>query len=149
MQTELKYNGYTAQPSDYECLDGELAAVINLSSKNGALHPNTQAKTILKLCYSHLKMVCIHKGAFGTNYIIYSTQTRKFYWLGSGLDASVWENYKTVNSGQIYNYYSVSCIGNVLMILTITGIQYYIWDISGYKDLGELPELNLQGQIWR
>lgn len=144
MQKELKYNGYTAQPSDYECQDGDLAAVVNLSSVNGALHPTTNPKSILKLCYSHLQLICKHEGAFGTNYIIYSTSYNKFYWLKSDSDASVWANYKAVHSGLIRSYYSVSCVGNVLMIFTASGIKYYIWDISEYKDLGELPELNLQ-----
>ena len=41
MNAELKYNGYTAQPSDYECQDGDLAAVLNLMPEKGALHPVT------------------------------------------------------------------------------------------------------------
>ena len=30
MNKEVKYNGYSAVPFDYECPDGELAVVINL-----------------------------------------------------------------------------------------------------------------------
>ena len=39
MNKELKYNGYSAQPSDYECQDGELAVAINLVPEDGALKP--------------------------------------------------------------------------------------------------------------
>ena len=36
---EIKYNGYSAQPSDYECQDGDLAVAINLIPEDGALKP--------------------------------------------------------------------------------------------------------------
>lgn len=32
MIKDIKYNGYTAQPSDYECSDGQLTTSLNLIS---------------------------------------------------------------------------------------------------------------------
>lgn len=37
MIKEIKYSGYTATPSDYECPDGDLAAAINIIPEEGAL----------------------------------------------------------------------------------------------------------------
>lgn len=144
MNAELKYNGYTAQPSDYECQDGDLAAVLNLMPEKGALHPVSKPKKVLHLCYTHLKLITIHEGAFGTHYIIYSTYFRRFYWLDSNSYAGTWTNYKQVASTVFDTYHNVACIGNVLVILTPTGMKYYVWEITGYKDLGSLPELTMQ-----
>ena len=39
MIKEIKYNGFTAIPSDYECPDGDLAGVMNLIPEDGSLKP--------------------------------------------------------------------------------------------------------------
>ena len=39
MIKEIKYNGYTANPSDYECADGDLALTMGLVQENGAMKP--------------------------------------------------------------------------------------------------------------
>ena len=39
MTNELKYNGYSAEPSDYECTDGDLATSIGLIQEEGAVKP--------------------------------------------------------------------------------------------------------------
>ena len=35
MNKEIKYNGYSTQPSDYECQDGDLAISLNLILEHG------------------------------------------------------------------------------------------------------------------
>ena len=40
MIKEIKYNGYTANPSDYDCPDGDLATSIGTVLEDGALHPS-------------------------------------------------------------------------------------------------------------
>ena len=42
MIKDIKYNGYTAQPSDYECSDGQLATSLNLISEDSQLKPLLQ-----------------------------------------------------------------------------------------------------------
>ena len=39
MNQEIKYSGFSAVPSDYECSDGSLAVSINLLPEDGALQP--------------------------------------------------------------------------------------------------------------
>ena len=39
MNQEIKYSGFSAVPSDYECSDGSLAVSINLLPEGGALKP--------------------------------------------------------------------------------------------------------------
>lgn len=49
MIQEIKYNGFTANPSDYESADGELATAIGLVPEDGALKPVLPPKKILSL----------------------------------------------------------------------------------------------------
>ena len=37
MIKEIKYNGYSANPSDYECADGDLSVAMNLITEDGVL----------------------------------------------------------------------------------------------------------------
>ena len=60
MIKDIKYGGYTAQPSDYECQDGDLASSINLINEDGALHPVAQPK-VLKQLSAQDKVAFIHK----------------------------------------------------------------------------------------
>ena len=72
MIKDIKYGGYTAQPSDYECQDGDLASSINLINEDGALHPVAQPK-VLKQLSAQDKVAFIHKTSSFTHYIIYNS----------------------------------------------------------------------------
>ena len=39
MIKDIKFNGYTAKPGDYECLDGDLSGMVNLVPEDSALKP--------------------------------------------------------------------------------------------------------------
>ena len=39
MIKEIKYNGFTETPSDYESPDGDLASALNLVNEEGAMSP--------------------------------------------------------------------------------------------------------------
>ncbi len=49
MLKEIKYTGFTATPSDYECPDGELDAAINLVPEDAELKPVKQGELIVTL----------------------------------------------------------------------------------------------------
>lgn len=145
MNAELKYNGYTAQPSDYECQDGDLAAVLNLMPEKGALHPVTEAKHVNEFLENE-KVLFIHETKQGDNYIIYNTSTRALSWIAV-------ENYSSSASrtrlSYVYNLAQVTAVGNTLVVLEGSQMSYYLWkpgDYSGgsYQSLGNhLPEVEL------
>lgn len=49
MIKEIKYKGFTATPSDYECPDGELSAAINLVPEDGELKPVVDTENVITL----------------------------------------------------------------------------------------------------
>lgn len=49
MNKEIRYSGYTAQPSDYEALDGQLSLAINLINEDGAITPILGPRHLFKM----------------------------------------------------------------------------------------------------
>lgn len=155
MQKELKFNGYSAQPSDYECQDGDLANVLNLIPKNGSLHPLPQPKEILTLKHSASNVVYAHKTQNYIHYIVWFSQNlNRLYYIDS--DDVNTENpfFTDVNKSQFTSIIQVTSIGNTLLLLTDKGMFYFLWsgDKRTYINLGQhIPELpisfGLQGEM--
>lgn len=155
MQKELKFNGYSAQPSDYECQDGDLANVLNLIPKNGSLHPLPQPKEILTLKHSASNVVYAHKTQNYIHYIVWFSQNlNRLYYIDS--DDVNTENpfFTDVNKSKFTSIIQVTSIGNTLLLLTDKGMFYFVWssDDNTYVNLGKhIPELpisfGLQGEF--
>lgn len=71
MNKDIRYNGYTAVPSDYDSQDGDLAVSVNLIQEDGAIHPIFPAKVMTTLP-TQCKVVCVHDTAQYKHYIIVS-----------------------------------------------------------------------------
>lgn len=136
MIQEVKYNGYSASPSDYECPDGDLADVINLIPEDGALKTISQPKAVMD--YLEKDVLCEHKTSAFTHYIA-TDGSGGLFWL-SPTEAQSAVHIHTFDSALIYQ---VTAIGNTLVALTPNGIFYFLWkaDTQSYLYLGErFPE---------
>lgn len=88
MIKDIRYNGFTAQPSDYECPDGDLEASVNLINEDGMIKPimPAQEKFPLEFTWGDYtgvpdggeptertalldKVLCLHKVGVKTNYL--------------------------------------------------------------------------------
>ena len=157
MIKEIKYGGYTGSPSDYECLDGDLAMSVNMVPEKSALHMVMPPEQLFILPQYH-SVMCLHDMTGNTNYIINDTDAEKLWYLkdsdipaassrplnaagvSSALSANgvVWEygNTRTVNS--------ICPVGNTLVVLASDGVHYILWKNSSYTYLGQkFPELNI------
>lgn len=171
MIKEIQYQGYTTEPSDYECSDGQLATSLNLINEDNQLKPVFQPSEQCQLANTD-KIVYIHETSAYTHYIVQRSAGNTLLWF----DASVvteavtkpvpvetinTELAKTNPSHTLYSFsnktiYSVNGIGNTLVILTSDGMHYFLWKGTndGYLYLGtHLPELplsfGLQGEMVR
>lgn len=169
MTEEIRYKGFTAHGSDYDCSDGELAAVLGLvpDNVNGnggvSLSPVQRAKTLFKLRNADSAVLFAHRGDRFTNYIIIDVS-------GTSLQGSKNNLYRsgrlswTTNGSNLYDLYDlgsdglyqVAALGNTLMLLTTSGVKYFLWEQakSTYKHLGsEIPGISirfgLQGSLER
>jgi hypothetical protein len=156
MIKELKYGGYSASPNDHETLEGDLAVAMNLVPEHHTIRPVLPPKAIAKIpwdAYLGLglarKIVCIHRTSAYTNYIVaiqypnYHGNTSFWYlYTWDGSDSGQLERIGDRSFTQVYK---VEPVGNTLVVLTDTGIHYYLWKSGAYKYLGNhLPELDLQ-----
>lgn len=141
MKQELRFNGYTAQPSDYECQDGDLAAVLNLMPEKGALHPVSEPSEVISLLSDTSTVYFIHTVTSGEKKIISRAGDDDFYWQ----DMESNQRHMLWGTGG-YDCYQVSAIGNTLCILGEYGVAYFLWksDTETYTKLGiGLPEISL------
>lgn len=70
MNQEIKYSGFSAVPSDYECSDGSLAVSINLLPEDGALQPVLSPSVEVQLAAETGSCVYIHETSSFTHYIV-------------------------------------------------------------------------------
>lgn len=145
MNQEIKYSGFSAVPSDYECSDGSLAVSINLLPEDGTLKPiqspsiEWQSKENVGSC------VYIHKNSSYTHYLIRKADSYSFF------DKKTPSTINPIDD--ITGCVNITSLGNTLIFLTESGIRYYLWkEEQGYIFLGtHLPEcplsFGLQGTL--
>lgn len=169
MIKEIQYAGYSTEPSDYECSDGQLTTSLNLINEDNQLKPIFQP-SVQAVLPNKCQVVYIHDTNTFTHYIIKNNDNKKLYWLD---DTTITEaTNKPVSSTIIaellaekklnherYDFsssdiYEINAIGNTLVVLTSKGIHHFLWKgkEEGYLYLGtHLPELpisfGLQGEM--
>ena len=149
MIKDIKFNGYTAQPSDYSCPDGDLSLSLNGIPDNGTFQPVFPPKVVLALADGE-DVVYIHKTTNFTHYIVYTASSGAF----KAINAK--DTTKTYALPAIQKVLQVTAVGNTLVVLAEDGMHYILWkgETEGYLNLGtHLPELpisfGLQGEMVR
>ena len=139
MNKDVKYNGYSAVPSDYECQDGELAMSLNLVPEDGALSPIFPPKEILSLA-SNEHVLLIHAVPGQKNYILKREGANgefALWWLLKS--ASVSDTSSAIKIGEYNGYRDITIIGNTIVIATDSGIKYALWKEDSYRVLSDKP----------
>lgn len=153
MIKELNYGGYTVEPSDYECQDGQLAASLNLLSEDGHLKPLFQPIPESIGLSASQKAVYIHETSSYKHYILLEEKTVS--WINGNADSEP-HSPVTLAAFTELDIYQFNSIGNTLLILCSDGMHYFLWkgEESGYLNLGtSMPECSLsfglQGEMKR
>lgn len=149
MIKDIKFNGYTAQPSDYSCTDGDLSLSLNGIPDNGTFQPVFPPKVALALADGE-DVVYIHKTTNFTHYIVYTASS------GAIKAINAKDTTKTYALPAIQKVLQVTAVGNTLVVLAEDGMHYILWkgETEGYLNLGtHFPELpisfGLQGEMVR
>jgi hypothetical protein len=138
MIKDIKYSGYSAVPSDYECQDGPQSGMLNLIPEDGALKPIFDPKPILN-CNLGGVVKLIHHVPNQDNYIIVrvTSDGHSVYWLKK-TDLYANEN----NAIFIATYSAINdfaIVGNTLAIATDEGLRYLLWKDGAYITLASKP----------
>ncbi len=136
---EIKYNGLTTTPDDYECPDGDLQLGYNVAQDGGALRPLLPPKVIGTLA-SGATAVYIHKMSSLTNYV-YCISGQAYWTPSTGVSVN---SASGTSIGGVTNVVSFSSVGNTLIAVGKTSIYYLLWADGNYTLLGNrLPDLSL------
>lgn len=148
MIKDIKYNGYTAQPSDYECPDGDLASSINLLNEDGYIKNIPQPRNELTIATGHT-LLLIHAVPGQENYIILSGDRKSRFtlaWLKrnpfdeSGPLPST-ADAQTIDAPKPFSQLlDIAIVGNTLAVATAAGLFYILWKDDSYKYLGDRPQ---------
>ena len=149
MIQEIKYNGITTVPSDYECPDGDMSGMINAVIEDGVVRPLCPPTNIYYQPGYAVKY--IHKVNNGerSNYIL--TKGKTLYYEDEK-ETDLEKRIKEITD--IGTSYSIQALGNTLVVIATSGIHYILWSIEeqAYKYLGDhIPHLDisfgLQGHV--
>lgn len=144
MIKEIKYNGFTATPSDYECPDGELSAAINILPEEGEINPILPSSLLFTLPDGY-KVVFIHTNSGYKHYIV--RNGKKLYWIdlpekGTELTEEAFSDQNLLKDYTDDSIYDINAVGNTLIVLSGEGLNYFLWKNTFYKFIGShLPEL--------
>lgn len=136
MNQEIKYSGFSAVPSDYECSDGSLTVSINLLPEDGALKPILAPSEVMQLQDGEV-VKFIHKTSSFTHYIVYSEKSRKI----ASIDKDTTER---IEVGSLYGVSHFNAVGNTLLVFTSGSFYYYLWKSGKYVKLGDhIPDVEV------
>lgn len=153
MIKEIKYTGFSASPSDYECPDGDLAAVLNVVPEEGSLSPVMPPRTLFQLDDGG-NVRFVHETAYIKNYIILYPDNI-ITWRSDKFPEPF--SFGTLDhdfTGR--TIHQINAIGNTLIVLADDGMHYFLWkgyysrppqkedDPKEYRYLGtHYPEIDL------
>lgn len=136
MIQEIRYNGFKANPSDYESTDGELAMSLGVVHEDGALKPVLPPKELFTLDET-TNVVFIHKTSNFTHYIILDENDNSILFTRDGTEKVQVHQF----GGKVK---SVNSLGNTLVVLTASAIHYLLWKGEKYAYLGDhMPEIKI------
>lgn len=140
MNKDVKYNGYSAVPSDYECQDGDLAASINLISEDSQTRPLAQPSVVLKLRDGE-NVLLIHHVPNQNNYIlarrISTDKSVQILWLKT--DDNITDTANATTLIEVDELLDIAAVGNTLILALSDGLKYILWKDGGYSVLGYRP----------
>lgn len=136
MIKEIKYNGFSASPSDYDSLDGDLACSLGIVKEDNAVKPVLPPSTVLSLS-SGQRVISIHRTPTFEHYLVVDDLNR-LYWRTK--DNSLLTPIKDFADKKVMQ---IECIGNTVLVLSDEGIYYALWkaEKEQYTMLGnKIPE---------
>lgn len=134
MISEIKYNGFTASPSDYDCVDGDLALAVNMIPEDGALRPIPAPEVVFTLSEGQ-KVILLHETNAYSHYIIKDSANNLYWRTKDG------NNLTPIADFAGGNITTITAIGNTIVALCEDGMHYILWETSSYKYLGsKIPE---------
>ncbi|MDE6468815.1 MAG: hypothetical protein K2L28_07975, partial [Muribaculaceae bacterium] len=138
MIKEIKYSGYSAQLSDYECQDGDLSASLNLIAEDNQIKTLGQPDIVLGLQKGE-RVLFIHNVPGQKNCILARGRVDnsfEIFWLKKEDNSTVVGNTNEAKHIATMNgLLDVAAIGNTLVFALEEGLKYVLWKDDDYIKL--------------
>ncbi len=139
MKQEVKFQGLSHSPSDYDAQDGELGTCLNLINEDGSLKPvpkpeTTETFTLPKGASIELVHKVTHESTIHSHYIVRKADDT-WYWTEKGGDGT--QNAISLGGFKVN---AVTAVGNILCFVGDSKTLYAYWKDTNYVvfDLSEL-----------
>ncbi len=159
-EKQIPFNGITLTPYSDISPDGQLSDSQNMELYNGALRPSTiKSRALFDMTYymddlrTTFRLLTVHP-------IIVNNNTRNAFILEceEGGYTQIWYAIEVIGEEGTTKWektfakelddnekiLNINYIGNTLCVLTNKALKYLLWKDEEYKDLGVLPELEIQ-----
>lgn len=144
MIKEIKYSGYTAQPSDYEAPDGALALALNIANDDGYISAVNADCVYRSMPDQDFRALFIHRTTTYSNIIVFNTDSHQVYWITEtdALDGVQNIAVSELKAIAVINAADITCTGtgNTLVFASGAGTAYALWRGDNYEFLGARPE---------
>ena len=144
MIKNIRYNGYTAQPSDYDAPDGDLAVALNLINENNSLHPTKLP--VARFNVGADRRVFLHRVGANTNYIAYQPAAGSLAWIGTEADGKFTNERSIETAGSIGKIIDITSVGYIIIVSTDQNIYYIRYNAvkDAYIFLGnKIPDVRI------
>lgn len=149
MIKDIKYNGYTETPSDYDCSDGQLATSFNLICEDGSLVPIAKPKKIFSIPTGY-KVLYIHSANNICNYILRKDDS--LFWIPQDKPDDITPLFSSVPTDADI---TIEAMGFVIYIAfydnaDVADAKYCFWNNDNYTVMASNPPfINIEFDLYR
>jgi hypothetical protein len=140
MEKQISFSGVDLTPYSDISPDGQCSVLHNVELHNGALRPSLLTGEEYTIDSSHTDCRLVHVHATSAfRHLIFLDSYNTIYWADEDTPGSFTR--LTTYSGTNV----IKSVGNTLIALSDSGVQYYLWSNGGYKYIGsKLPEIGIR-----
>jgi hypothetical protein len=134
MEKQISFSGVDLTPYSDISPDGQCSALHNVELHNGALRPSLLAGEEFSISgsYSDSRLVHVHAtSAF--RHLIFLSSNNVIYWADED-SPTTFTRLTTILGTSV-----IKSVGNTLIALSDSGVQYYIWRDGSYRYIGSKP----------
>lgn len=135
MKKDIKYTGYTATPSDYECQDGELDVALNLVNEDGEMVAVEGVQARIELLNNE-ELIYIHIIDSGTKIYLVKQGTSLLWFKEGESERNLIRDFGT-------NAIKCTSNGNILCVYNVGKIEHFLYEKGGYHAYGEDFDVNI------
>lgn len=142
MIKDIKYSGLSTSPSDYDCIDGSLAAALNVINEDGSLKHIYPPRAICGFGKEYVPVAIHTVNNTEKKIILLRHADNGLYY--SDFNGTIPKELMRLEAGE--SFLNAVPFGNTLVVSFSCSLHYLLWDsqLEDYRYLGtQAPEINL------